>query len=180
MYSFNKSSPGTQWQKSKKQSISHVDPRKVLVMVSFLMSCPLFTMVCFEMTLSSSRSSLESFVHSRVMFVFNSCPYVNSLEVSPLTVWISHFHHAHPITIRFASGTIRFGALVIRKKQKKHLWWGFQTFFIFFPIPGEMIQFDQQMFQAGWNHQLVYFGPIFLVKFFFHVGGLGKQGTGIL
>ena len=31
-------------------------------------------------------------------------------------------------------------------------WW-FQTFFIFTPIPGEMIQFDDHIFQMGWNHQ---------------------------
>ena len=31
-------------------------------------------------------------------------------------------------------------------------WW-FQTFFIFTPIPGEMIQFDYHIFQMGWNHQ---------------------------
>ena len=28
-------------------------------------------------------------------------------------------------------------------------------FFIFTPIPGEMIQFDEHIFQMGWNHQLV-------------------------
>ena len=32
-------------------------------------------------------------------------------------------------------------------------WW-FQTCFIFTPIPGEMIQFDEHIFQRGWNHQL--------------------------
>ena len=29
-----------------------------------------------------------------------------------------------------------------------------QRFFIFIPIPGEMIQFDEHIFQMGWNHQL--------------------------
>ncbi len=29
-----------------------------------------------------------------------------------------------------------------------------QIFFIFTPIPGEMIQFDEHIFQMGWNHQL--------------------------
>ena len=30
-----------------------------------------------------------------------------------------------------------------------------QIFFVFIPIPGEMIQFDQHVFQMGWfNHQL--------------------------
>ena len=33
---------------------------------------------------------------------------------------------------------------------------GFKRFFIFTPIPGEMIQFDEHNFQLGWfNHQLV-------------------------
>ena len=32
----------------------------------------------------------------------------------------------------------------------------FQLFFIFIPILGEMIQFDEHIFQMGWfNHQLV-------------------------
>ena len=32
-------------------------------------------------------------------------------------------------------------------------WW-FQTFFIFVPILGEMMQFDEHIFQMGWfNHQ---------------------------
>ena len=29
-----------------------------------------------------------------------------------------------------------------------------QTFFIYTPIPGEMIQFDDHIFQMGWNHQV--------------------------
>ncbi len=32
-------------------------------------------------------------------------------------------------------------------------WW-FQIFFMFTPIPGEMIQLDDHIFQMGWNHQL--------------------------
>ena len=28
-----------------------------------------------------------------------------------------------------------------------------QIFCIFTPIPGEMIQFDEHIFQMGWNHQ---------------------------
>ncbi len=33
---------------------------------------------------------------------------------------------------------------------------GFRYFFIFTPIPGEMIQFDEHIFQMGWfNHQPV-------------------------
>ena len=36
-------------------------------------------------------------------------------------------------------------------------WW-FEIFFIFIPIWGFMIQFDEHIFQMGWfNHQLVYF-----------------------
>ena len=29
-----------------------------------------------------------------------------------------------------------------------------QTFFVFTPIPREMIQFDEHIFRMGWNHQL--------------------------
>ena len=32
-------------------------------------------------------------------------------------------------------------------------WW-FQTFFFFTPTWGFMIQFDEHMFQMGWNHHL--------------------------
>ncbi len=38
-------------------------------------------------------------------------------------------------------------------------WW-FQIFFIFTPILGEMIQFDNHIFQMGWfKHQLDIFVP---------------------
>ena len=42
---------------------------------------------------------------------------------------------------------------VARWKDQITRWW-FQTFFIFTPIPGEMIQFEKNIFQLGWNHQL--------------------------
>ena len=58
-------------------------------------------------------------------------------------------------------------AVVLRSKQKNHLLrrvmepkpgGGFKYFLcssIFIPIPGEMIQFDEHIFQGGWfNHQL--------------------------
>ena len=33
-------------------------------------------------------------------------------------------------------------------------------YFLFSPLPGEMIQFDEHIFQMGWfNHQLVIFYP---------------------
>ncbi len=38
-------------------------------------------------------------------------------------------------------------------KRGKTRWW-FQIFFIFGPILWEMIQFDEHIFQTGWNHQL--------------------------
>ena len=34
-------------------------------------------------------------------------------------------------------------------------WW-FRIFFIFTPKIGEMIHFDEHIFQMGWNHQLVF------------------------
>jgi len=37
----------------------------------------------------------------------------------------------------------------IRNKKTNSGWW-FQTFFISTPNPGEMIQFDEHMFQRGW------------------------------
>ena len=34
-------------------------------------------------------------------------------------------------------------------------WWQLKYLFMFIPIPGEMIQFDEHMFQMGWfNHHL--------------------------
>ena len=44
-----------------------------------------------------------------------------------------------------------------RKQQLNWTTWWFQILFIFIPIPGEMIQFDEHIFvQMGWfNHQLV-------------------------
>ena len=30
-------------------------------------------------------------------------------------------------------------------------------YFLFSPLPGEMIQFDEHFFQMGWNHQLEHF-----------------------
>ena len=49
-------------------------------------------------------------------------------------------------------------AMVLRylSNEKNHLWMvATETFFIFTPIPGEMIQFDEHIFQMGWfNHQL--------------------------
>ena len=43
-------------------------------------------------------------------------------------------------------------------------WW-FQIFFIFTPILGEMIQFDEHIFQMGWfNHQLDKYGMFSLFE----------------
>ena len=36
----------------------------------------------------------------------------------------------------------------------------FKYFFIFTPILGEMIQFDDHIFHMGWNHQPVYIQPL--------------------
>ena len=40
-------------------------------------------------------------------------------------------------------------------KETHYSRWWFQIFFIITPNPGEMIQFDEHIFQMGWNHQLV-------------------------
>ena len=43
-------------------------------------------------------------------------------------------------------------------RKKTYLGGGNSNIFgIFTPIPGEMIQFDEHIFQMGWNHQLVFF-----------------------
>ena len=39
---------------------------------------------------------------------------------------------------------------------------GFNVLFVFNPIPGEMIHFDEHMFQLGWDHQLYRLSPFFL------------------
>ena len=52
---------------------------------------------------------------------------------------------------------------------------GFKYGFMFTLIPGEMIQFDEQIFEMGWfNHQLVVAQHIFELKssFFHRQGGL--------
>ena len=44
---------------------------------------------------------------------------------------------------------------IFHQHVQNHTSWWFQIFFIFTPIPGEMIQFDEHIFQVGWfNHQL--------------------------
>ena len=40
------------------------------------------------------------------------------------------------------------------KQQKNHLVVATQIFFMFIPKIGEMIKFDEHIFQKGWNHQL--------------------------
>ncbi len=55
-----------------------------------------------------------------------------------------------------------------------------QIFFIFTPIFGEMIQFDEHIFQMGWNHQLVFHSLIFLLKYGRMVwDAFGKEGSTI-
>ena len=42
-----------------------------------------------------------------------------------------------------------------------HASWWFDIFFIFTPKIGEMIQFDEHIFQMGWfNHQAVFIHPL--------------------
>ena len=44
------------------------------------------------------------------------------------------------------------GGMVMSFKKYSHL----GNIFLFSPLPGEMIQFDEHIFQMGWfNHQLV-------------------------
>ena len=46
-----------------------------------------------------------------------------------------------------------FDALIAGSCTKLQTRWWFQTFFIF-TLLGEIIQFDDHMFQMGWNHQV--------------------------
>ena len=51
-------------------------------------------------------------------------------------------------------GKQRFVSFKLLERPMSHLWrsrWRFQTFLIFTPILGEMIQFDEYIFQMGWN-----------------------------
>ena len=45
---------------------------------------------------------------------------------------------------------IPFGQII---EIQENLGGGFK-YFLFSPLPGEMIQFDEHIFQMGWNHQL--------------------------
>ena len=45
-----------------------------------------------------------------------------------------------------------FGDQVIDQQETR--WWQLKDFYMFTPNPGEMIQFDEHIFQMGWfNHQ---------------------------
>ena len=47
--------------------------------------------------------------------------------------------------------------MMVKLVPSKSSWW-FQTFFIFTPKIGKMIQFDEHIFQMGWIHQLEIYG----------------------
>ena len=52
---------------------------------------------------------------------------------------------------------IQFGKHIIEMGNSTHqleLGGGFK-YVLFSSLPGEMIQFDEHIFQMGWNHQLV-------------------------
>ena len=51
----------------------------------------------------------------------------------------------------------------LNSSNKQQLGGGFKHFFIFTPTKiGEMIQFDEHIFQMGWNHEL---GMVYLPTF---------------
>ena len=69
-------------------------------------------------------------------------------------------------TPRFANNMDGFTGLCFwPKPEKMHVlspkdmgtWWWQLKYFLFSPLPGEMIQFDEHIFQMGWNRQLIYF-----------------------
>ena len=69
----------------------------------------------------------------------------------------------------FGSGQVMesMSPISMEMRRLRNLGGGFQTFFIFTPILGEMIQFDEHIFQMGWfNHQPVIFWGCFWGPFF--------------
>ena len=63
-----------------------------------------------------------------------------------------------PVEVRQAIDP-SFRGLVWSEPVELYLGGGFR-YFLFSPLPGEMIQFDEHIFQMGWfNHQLVIFYP---------------------
>ena len=51
----------------------------------------------------------------------------------------------------------RFEARYSSAVDSRSWWWQLKYFFIFSPKIGEMIQFDEHIFQMGWNHHLEIF-----------------------
>ena len=70
---------------------------------------------------------------------------VSSGAVS-LENWWNGWAGAAFLGLGFVPGQECLGSMVTR-------WW-FQKIFYFQPLVGEMIQFDEHIFQMGWNHQL--------------------------
>ena len=56
-------------------------------------------------------------------------------------------------TAYFQGRTGSFRECNFGSSEKKHPLGGFK-YFLFSPLLGEMIQFDEHIFQMGWNHQL--------------------------
>ena len=72
------------------------------------------------------------------------------------------------------------------REKSKFIWpnnglgGGFK-YFLFSPLPGEMIQFDEHIFQMGWNHQLVagscYISYLKEISYMFHVSSIPLFGS---
>ena len=45
-----------------------------------------------------------------------------------------------------------FNAIIHQSMMSR---WRFLFYFVVSPLPGEMMQFDEHIFQMGWNHQLI-------------------------
>ena len=65
----------------------------------------------------------------------------------------SSAQNARPGTTRVFGGTMEVDGCCLVG--------GFK-YFLFSSLPGEMIQFDEHIFQRGWNHQLLVFRCVFL------------------
>ena len=74
-------------------------------------------------------------------------------------LWLCHLWSMFSRALGFFFGNFAFligwaGLSVFRYWKSKTGWWQLK-YFLFSPLPGEMIQFDEHIFQMGWfNHQL--------------------------
>ena len=102
---------------------------------------------------------IEVSVRKRSMYIF--CLYIilksipKYLQVSPGKAPLKNLHDS--LLLAFPELCVLWSVpkKIGPPKNYSSRWW-FQIFFILTPNPGEMIQFDEHIFQLGWNHQPVH------------------------